>query len=196
MEKNTTLFNSLIDEFFNMLNEADLEETKQSKDKCKEDCHCEHCHDEKDDEYTQYTPNIKVLSYTDEDFKDKEKLEEYVDEIEKLMLVIENMSNDEMTALSFIYQNDNIPEYLEGRIDHAYDVYNTSVKEHEKQMRKDEESKKREEQNKLGINKLASRYVDEVFTPTLNKGGITLPKSQIIALKRSFGDFAKWILNQ
>ena len=76
MEKNTTLFNSLIDEFFNMLNEADLEETKQSKDKCKEDCHCEHCHcnDEKDDEYTQYTPNIKVLSYTDEDFKDKEKL--------------------------------------------------------------------------------------------------------------------------
>lgn len=205
MEKNTTLFDTLLEDFFDMFNEfneADFKETKQSKDKGIKDSG--HCNDEEDATNDEYEPNIEVLSYTDEDFKDREKLEKYVDELENLSSIIKNMSNNEVAILSLLYKNDNIPAYIENLIEHAYYVYKTSIEEKKRKEEENEqyeqrcttEAKKCEEQNKLNIKKLASRYVDEVFITTLNKGGITLPKSQISVLKTSFANFAEWILKQ
>lgn len=205
MKKNTTNFDTLIDEFFNMLNEAGLDKSNQNKDKCAESCHCEDCHfydkcdenDEEEEEDDEYNPNLEVLSYTDEDFKDTEKLEEYVNELENLLLTFEHMSVNEVALLSLLFKNDNIPEYIEKLIDHAYDVNHAAIREREEEeKRKKEEANKHEEQNKFGVNKLASRYVDEVFVPILRKAGANIPKSQITALKTSFTDFGKWILNQ
>ena len=201
MEKNTTLYESMVNELVKMLHnyEFDLNKTKQSKDKCHEICDCEHCHchnDEKDEEDNEFTPNFEVLSYTDEDFKDKEKLEDYVDELENLLETYENLSETEETILSFLCQNHNISEHIENLIDHAYDIYNASVKEKEEQKRKDEEAKKKQDVSSSQIKELVRRYIDDVVAKTLNIGGITLSKSKRTALETSYTDFANWILKQ
>lgn len=190
MKKNTTLYESMVNELFKMLDEVYSNDTKQSNDKCHEDCHhgvCEHCHDEnEDDTEDEYTPNLEVLKYTDEDFKDKEKLEDYVDELERLITEFESMSETQQDIVKILFNNTDIVEYIDDLIDHAYEVYDESVKESEDDE-KDFSSQ---------TEKLASRYVDEVFVPVYTKAGGDITDKQVIAMKNQFNEFANWILKQ
>lgn len=167
MKKNTTLYESMVNELFKMLDEVDSNDTKQSQDKCHEACHhgvcdCEHCHDEnEDDTEDEYTPNLEVLKYTDEDFKDYEKLENYVDELERLITEFENMSEIQQSIVNALFGNTDITTYIEKLIDHAYEV-----------------------------------YVDEVFVPVYTKAGGDITDKQVVAMKNQFKAFADWILKQ
>ena len=192
MKKNTTLYESMVNELFKMLDEVDSNDIKQSKDKCHEACHhgvcdCEHCHDEnEDDTEDEYTPNLEVLKYTDEDFKDYEKLENYVDELERLITEFENMSEIQQSIVNALFGNTDITTYIEKLIDHAYEVYDESVKENKKNV--DDYSSQTEE--------LASHYVDEVFVPVYTKAGGDITDKQVVAMKNQFKAFADWILKQ
>ena len=192
MKKNTTLYESMVNELFKMLDEVDSNDTKQSQDKCHEVCHhgvcdCEHCHDEnEDDTEDEYTPNLEVLKYTDEDFKDYEKLENYVDELERLITEFENMSEIQQSIVNALFGNTDITTYIEKLIDHAYEVYDESVKENKKNV--DDYSSQTEE--------LASHYVDEVFVPVYTKAGGDITDKQVVAMKNQFKAFADWILKQ
>lgn len=192
MKKNTTLYESMVNELFKMLDEFDSNDTKQSQDKYHEACHhgvcdCEHCHDEnEDDTEDEYTPNLEVLKYTDEDFKDYEKLENYVDELERLITEFENMSEIQQSIVNALFGNTDITTYIEKLIDHAYEVYDESVKENKKNV--DDYSSQTEE--------LASHYVDEVFVPVYTKAGGDITDKQVVAMKNQFKAFADWILKQ
>lgn len=206
MKKNntTTLFDNLLENFFDMFNEFNetyFKETKQSKDKCHEVCHhgvcdCEHCNDEnKDDIVDKYKPNFKVLRYTDEDFKDKKKLEDYIDELSNLAVVFESMPEVQQAIIKALFNNTDIVEYIDNLIDHAGYVYNASIIERNKQ-KCNEEAEKNQDTFSSQTKELASRYVDEVFIPIINKSGSKMSKSQISSLKTSFTNFANWILKQ
>lgn len=181
MKKNTTLYESIVNELFKMLDEVDSKDTKQNHDKCD----CEHCHDENDTE-DEYTPNLEVLKYTDEDFKDKEKLEDYVDELERLITEFNSMPETQQTIVKILFNNTDVVAYIDDLIDHAYEVYDESVKESEDDE-KDFSSQTEE---------LASRYVDEVFVPVYKKTGGYVTDKQVIAMKNQFKKFANWILKQ
>lgn len=212
MKKNTTIFDSLIDELFNMLNEVESNKQDKELDDERLDCeHCKcHCHNEAEDEEDTddnklldklfdgvgneedreeetYTPNFDVLSYTDEDFKDKEKLEEYVDELENLLLSLENMDEDEAAIMNYVAKcaDIDVVSHIEGCIDHAYKVYNDSVK-----------AKQKAQSTRLKTSELASRYVDEVFAKNFHKMGGKLTSAQISAMKNQFTAFADWVLVQ
>lgn len=183
MKKNTTLYESIVNELFKMLDEVYSNDTKQSNDKCD----CKHCHDEnEDDTEDKYTPNFEVLEYTDEDFKDKEKLEDYVDELERLITEFKSMSETQQDIVKILFNNTDIVEYIDDLIDHAYEVYDESVKENKKNV--DDFSSQTE--------KLASRYVDEIFVPVYTKAGGDITDKQVIAMKNQFKEFANWILKQ
>lgn len=198
MKKNTTLYESMVNELFKMLDEVNSNDTKQSKDKCHEACHhgvcdCEHYHDENEDDYE---PNFEVLAYTDEDFKDTKKVEDYVDELSKLVVAFESMPETQQAIVKIIFNNIDVVYYINDLIEHAYYVHDVSIMEREEQKRKEESEKKQNASFSSQTKELAARYVDEVFVKTFNKNGITVPKSQISALKTSFTDFANWILKQ
>lgn len=191
MKKNTTIFDSLIDEIFNALNEVKESEQDKIYNDC-DKCNCKHFHshdeDEPEDEEDNdesYNPNFEVMSYTDEDFTDKEKLEDYVDELENLLIKLDNMDEKEAALFSYFskWSDIDIKSFIEERIDHAYQVYNDSVKA-------------KEEDAKSMTRKLASDYVDNVFVANFEKMGGKLTDSQINAMKNQFTSFANWILEQ
>ena len=191
MKKNTTIFDSLIDEIFNALNEVKEPEQDKTSNDC-DKCNCKHFHshdeDESEDEEENdesYNPNFEVMSYTDEDFTDKEKLEDYVDELENLLIELDNMDEKEAALFSCFskWSGMDIKSFIEERIDHAYQVYNDSVKA-------------KEEDAKSMTRKLASDYVDNVFVDNFKKMGGKLTDSQINAMKNQFTSFANWILEQ
>lgn len=195
MKKNTTIFDSLIDEFFNVLNEVKEPEQDKTCNDC-DKCNCKHFHSHDEDEPEKdndesYNPNFEVMSYTDEDFTDKEKLEDYVDELENFLIKLDNMDEKEAAIFSYFskWSDIDIKSFIEERIDHAYQVYNDSIKEHE-------ETKNKQDTSSSQIKELVNRYIDEVVLKTLSIGGITLPKSKRTALEISYTDFANWILKQ
>ena len=191
MKKNTTIFDSLIDEFFNVLNEVKEPEQDKTCNDC-DKCNCKHFHshdedepEEEEDNDESYNPNFEVMSYTDEDFTDKEKLEDYVDELENFLIKLDNMDEKEAALFSYFskWSDIDIKSFIEERIDHAYQVYNNSVKAKEKDA-------------KSMTRKLASDYVDNVFVANFEKMGGKLTDSQINAMKNQFTSFANWILEQ
>ena len=191
MKKNTTIFDSLIDEIFNVLNEVKEPEQDKTCNDC-DKCNCKHFHshdedepEEEEDNDESYNPNFEVMSYTDEDFTDKEKLEDYVDELENFLIKLDNMDEKEAALFSYFskWSDIDIKSFIEERIDHAYQVYNNSVKA-------------KEEDAKSMTRKLASDYVDNVFVANFEKMGGKLTDSQINAMKNQFTSFANWILEQ
>ena len=191
MKKNTTIFDSLIDEIFNALNEVKEPEQDKTCNDC-DKCNCKHFHSHDEDESKEeeendesYNPNFEVMSYTDEDFTDKEKLEDYVDELENFLIKLDNMDEKEAALFSYFskWSGVDIKSFIEERIDHAYQVYNDSVKA-------------KEEDVKSMTRKLASDYVDNVFVDNFEKMGGKLTDSQINAMKNQFTSFANWILEQ
>lgn len=191
MKKNTTIFDSLIDEIFNALNEVNEPVQDKTCNDC-DKCNCKHfnSHDEDESEEEEdndesYNPNFEVMSYTDEDFTDKEKLEDYVDELENFLIKLDNMDEKEAALFSYFskWSDIDIKSFIEERIDHAYQVYNDSVKA-------------KEEDAKSMTRKLASDYVDNVFVDNFEKMGGKLTDSQINAMKNQFTSFANWILEQ
>lgn len=191
MKKNTTIFDSLIDEIFNALNEVNEPEQDKTCNDC-DKCNCKHFHSHDEDESEEeeendesYNPNFEVMSYTDKDFTDKEKLEDYVDELENLLIELDNMDEKEAALFSYFskWSGIDIKSFIEERIDHAYQVYNDSVKA-------------KEEDAKSMTRKLASDYVDNVFVANFEKMGGKLTDSQINAMKNQFTSFANWILEQ
>ena len=189
MKKNTTIFDSLIDEIFNVLNEVKEPEQDKTCNDC-DKCNCKHFHSHDEDEPEEdndesYNPNFEVMSYTDEDFTDKEKLEDYVDELENFLIKLDNMDEKEAALFSYFskWSDIDIKSFIEERIDHAYQVYNNSVKAKEKDA-------------KSMTRKLASDYVDNVFVANFEKMGGKLTDSQINAMKNQFTSFANWILEQ
>lgn len=191
MKKNTTIFDSLIDEIFNALNEVKEPEQDKTCNDC-DKCNCKHFHshdkdepEEEEDNDESYNPNFEVISYTDEDFTDKEKLEDYVDELENLLNELDNMDEKEADIFSYFSKlsGKDIKSFIEEYIDHAYQVYNNSVK-----AKKDD--------SKSTTRQLASDYVDNVFVNNFEKMGGKLTDSQINAMKNQFTSFANWILEQ
>ena len=191
MKKNTTIFDSLIDEIFNALNEVNEPTQDKTCNDC-DKCNCKHFHSHDEDESEEeeendesYNPNFEVMSYTDEDFTDKEKLEDYVDELENLLIELDNMDEKEAALFSYFskWSGMDIKSFIEERIDHAYQVYNDSVKA-------------KKEDAKLMTRKLASDYVDNVFVDNFEKMGGKLTDSQINTMKNQFTSFANWILEQ
>ena len=191
MKKNTTIFDSLIDEIFNALNEVNESTQDKTCNDC-DKCNCKHFHSHDEDESEEeeendesYNPNFEVMSYTDEDFTDKEKLEDYVDELENFLIELDNMDEKEAAIFSCFskWSGMDIKSFIEERIDHAYQVYNDSVKA-------------KEEDAKLMTRKLASDYVDNVFVDNFEKMGGKLTDSQINTMKNQFTSFANWILEQ
>lgn len=191
MKKNTTIFDSLIDEFFNALNEVNEPEQDKTCNDC-DKCNCKHFHshdedesEEEEDNDESYNPNFEVMSYTDEDFTDKEKLEDYVDELENFLIKLDNMDEKEAALFSYFskWSGMDIKSFIEERIEHAYKVYNDSVKA-------------KKEDDKSMTRKLASDYVDNVFVANFEKMGGKLTDSQINAMKNQFTSFANWILEQ
>ena len=191
MKKNTTIFDSLIDEIFNALNEVNEPVQDKTCNDC-DKCNCKHFHSHDEDESEEeeendksYNPNFEVMSYTDEDFTDKEKLEDYVDELENFLIKLDNMDEKEAALFSYFSKlsDIDIKSFIEERIDHAYQVYNDSVKA-------------KEEDAKSMTRKLASDYVDNVFVANFKKMGGKLTDSQINAMKNQFTSFANWILEQ
>lgn len=191
MKKNTTIFDSLIDEIFNALNEVKEPEQDKTCNDC-DKCNCKHFHshdedepEEEEDNDESYNPNFEVMSYTDEDFTDKEKLEDYVDELENFLIKLDNMDEKEAALFSYFskWSDIDIKSFIEERIDHAYQVYNDSVKA-------------KEEDAKSMTRSLASDYVDNVFVANFEKMGGKLTDSQINAMKNQFTSFANWILEQ
>ena len=191
MKKNTTIFDSLIDEIFNALNEVN-EPTQDKTCNDRDKCNCKHFHSHDEDESEEeeendesYNPNFEVMSYTDEDFTDKEKLEDYVDELENFLIKLDNMDEKEAALFSYFskWSGMDIKNFIEERIEHAYQVYNDSVKA-------------KEEDAKLMTRKLASDYVDNVFVDNFKKMGGQLTDSQINTMKNQFTSFANWILEQ
>lgn len=197
MKKNTTLYESMVNELFKMLDEVNSNDTKQSKDKCHEACHhgvcdCEHCHDENED---NYEPNFEVLEYTDEDFKDTKKVEDYVNELSKLAVAFESMPETQQAIVKILFNNTDVVDYINDLIEHAYYVHDVSIMERAEQKRK-EEAEKKQNASSSQIKELVRRYIDEEVVKTLSIGGITLPKSKRTALETSYTDFANWILKQ
>ena len=191
MKKNTTIFDSLIDEIFNALNEVKEPEQDKTCNDC-DKCNCKHFHshdkdepEEEEDNDESYNPNFKVMSYTDEDFTDKEKLEDYVDQLENLLIELNNMDEKEADIFSYFSKlsGKDIKSFIEEYIDHAYQVYNNSVK-----AKKDDD--------KSTTRQLASDYVDNVCVNNFEKMGGKLTDSQINAMKNQFTSFANWILEQ
>lgn len=191
MKNNTTIFDSLIDEIFNALNEVNEPEQDKTCNDC-DKCNSKHFHShdeddtkEEEDNDESYNPNFKVMSYTDKDFTDKEKLEDYVDELENLLIELNNMDEKEADIFSYFSKlsGKDIKSFIEESIDHAYQVYNNSVK-----AKKDD--------SKSTTRKLASDYVDNVFVANFKKMGGKLTDSQINAMKNQFTSFANWILEQ
>ena len=191
MKKNTTFFESLIDEIFNALNEIKEPEQDKTCNDC-DKCNCKHFHSHDEDESEEeeendesYNPNFEFMSYTDEDFTDKEKLEDYVDELENFLIKLDNMDEKESALFSYFskWSVIDIKSFIEERIDHAYQVYNDSVKA-------------KEEDAKSMTRKLASDYVDNVFVDNFEKMGGKLTDSQINTMKNQFTSFANWILKQ
>lgn len=151
--------------------------------KCQGDCNCT-CHKNNTEEsIEQDTPlnNVSVWSFTDEDFKDEEKLNQYVDYLEDLRETFESNDNSIFSlvkAFGFDYN-----QIIDELIEHAESVYDKSNPSPEEDCDNNPQT--------YTTQSLAENYVKQVLAPTFN--GLVSERTQN-SLIDSYKKFADWIL--
>lgn len=180
MEKNNTkCFDSIYDLLSSLFGDV------QCTDSCK--CKC-HNHDtEEENKREKKTTDDIMLTFTDEDFKDEEKLNQYIDYLEDLRESFESNDNS-IFSLAKVFGFD-YNQVIDELIEHAEAVYDEAI---EKAIDEAEESEADEKQP-YTTQELAETYVKQVLAPTFH--GMVSEKTQQ-SLIDSYKKFADWIIEQ
>lgn len=193
------LLNKVLDELLanesnKSSNESECEQTYCCDDddeyyKC--EC-CTGCDDNDDDDncceesesLNVYNPDFSILSYTDEDFKDNDKLNHYIDEMNELRKQYINCSDSSKEVIKWLLGDVDIKKFINDKVQHAIECHNKSTKQ----------CKNIKSENTT--ESLATKYVEEVFKPKYETYIEKMSDKQLKSLKKSFKEFADWILEQ
>lgn len=198
-------------DFFNELFGVEKsDKASTDKDRCK--CKCCNCKDEEEENEEEEEGDVKekftvadknrVMNYTDEDFKDNEKLNDFLNVTDG---IIEEYNELPSYAKSFINLTTgyDLPKKISQWQDDAVEV-NLNERRRQSSLRLQQEAKEtalkdieeEKKQSKTKTRELAEKYVDTVVTELYNKSFGNLSDRARENMITGYENFANWILKQ
>lgn len=194
-------------DFFNELfgvEKSDKASTDKDRCKC---CNCKDEEEEEGDVKEKFTVADKnrVMNYTDEDFKDNEKLNDFLNVTDG---IIEEYNELPSYAKSFINLTTgyDLPKKISQWQDDAVEV-NLNERRRQSSLRLQQEAKEtalkdiadeneKQQKAKTKTRELAEKYVDTVVTGLYNKSFGNLSDRARENMITGYENFANWILKQ
>lgn len=144
----------------------------------------------------------KVMAYTDEDFADDDKLNEFLNETDAVLDEFENLSPLAKSMVNSVI-GDDLSDKIIKLQDKAIDANGRAKRKKAIEKLNNEQEKcckcesctcKKTKKSKT--EELAAKYVQECIVPTFVKKGVEITLDECEDTKSVLTDFANWILEQ